>query len=262
MFFNWKIFLVLVFLLVVLPFGAWKLYRHIRPGYVPLPPRAEITLTIIPGWNLRDVAEYLVAEGVASSTGVVYAVTGEPANPKDPTGSAEGTLAPETVRFFKGVSVEQVVKTFHDLRVKQLTTEMQTEIVRRGITAPELLIMASIVEKEAKTGEDRKLIADILWRRVARDWALQVDSSVHYAIGKTGTVFTSDKERAVNSPWNTYKYKGLPPGPICMPSIEAIQAALYPEKNNYWYFLSGNDGKMYYAKTLDEHNVNRVKYLR
>lgn len=242
--------------------GGWKWYRRVHPVFIPLPPRVEITLTIIPGWDLRDVATYLVAQGVASSTRDVYAVTGEPAVSKDPTGSAEGALAPETVRFFKGVSVERVVKTFHDLRTKQLTAEMQAEIARRKITAPELLVMASIVEKEAKTEEDRKLVADILWRRVTLDWALQVDSSVHYAIDKTGTVFTSDKERAVSSPWNTYKYKGLPPGPICMPSIESIQAALYPEKNNYWYFLSGNDGKMHYAKTLGEHNANRVKYLR
>lgn len=257
-----KGFLLFIFLCVVAPFGAWKYYQRTHPVYRPLPPREEITLTIIPGWNLRDIADYLVAKGVASSTHDVYAVTGEPADPKDPTGNAEGALAPETVRFFKGVSIENVVKTFHDLRTKQLTAEMQTEVARRGITAPELLIMASIVEKEARTDEDRKLVADILWRRVGLGWALQVDSSVHYAVDKTGTVFTSDKERSVSSPWNTYKYRGLPPGPICMPSVESIQAALYPEKNKYWYFLSGNDGKMHYAQTLDEHNTNRVKYLK
>lgn len=254
-----KGFLTIIFLLVVVPFGAWKLYRQTRPIYAPILPREEITLTIIPGWDLRDIANYLVAQGVASSTEDVFAVTGVPGKDTD---SAEGSLAPETVRFFKGVSTAEVIKAFHDLRVKQLTAEMQAEIARRGITPNDLLVMASIVEKESRTDADRKLVADILWRRVARGWALQVDSSVHYAVDKSGTVFTSDFERAVDSPWNTYKYKDLPPGPICMPSIESVKATLYPEKNSYWYFLSGTDGTMHYAKTLEEHNLNRMKYLR
>jgi len=239
--------------------GIWKLYRYTHPVYAPLPPREEITLTIIPGWDLRDVAAYLVMRGVVSSTGDVYAVTGVPG--KD-INSAEGSLAPETIRFFKGAPVKEVIKAFYDVRVKQLTQETRAEMERRRITYLELLTMASIVEKETKRDEDRAKVADILWRRKMKNWALQVDSSVHYATGKNGDVFTTDRERAVDSPWNTYKYSGLPPGPICMPSIESIQAALYPEKNEYWYFLSGNDGQMRYAKTLEEHNLNRMKYLR
>lgn len=257
-----KRFLVIFAGLAVILLGAWRVYRHVHPVYVPLPPRPEITLTIIPGWNLRDIAQYLVAQGVASSTSDVYAVTGEPADPKDPTGSAEGALAPETIRFFKGVSIETVIKEFHDLRVQQLTSAMQAPIVKRGITPQQLLTMASIVEKEAKIDADRKLVADILWRRVKIGMPLQLDSTVSYAVNKIGTVFTTSAERAVDSPWNTYKYRGLPPSPICMPSLESITDALYPTPNQYWYFLSGSDGNMHYAKTLEEHNANRVKYLK
>lgn len=253
-----KRLLVAVLLFALALAGIWGWYRRARPAAAP-PPRAEIALTIIPGWDLRDIADYLVAQGVASSTGDVYAITGIPGKDID---SVEGSLAPETIRFYKGVSVEAVVKAFRDIRLKQITPGMREELDRRRITLLELLIMASIVEKETKHTEDRAKVADILWRRKDRGWALQVDSSVHYAIDKNGTVFTTDQERAVDSPWNTYKYPGLPPGPICTPSVESIQAALYPEKNEYWYFLSGTDGKMYYAKTLEEHNINRVKYLR
>lgn len=254
-----KRFLFAIFLLIVAPVVVWELYKYYRPTPKLLSPRAEMTLTIIPGWDLRDAAKYLVAQGVASTTVEVYAVTGSPGKDAD---SAEGSLAPETVRFFKGTSIGEVIKKFQDLRAKQITSEMRAEMAIKKITLAELLTMASIVEKEARHDSDRTRVADILWRRKQKNWALQVDSSVHYVIDKSGTVYTTGKERAVDSPWNTYKYPGLPPGPICMPSIESIKAALYPEKNAYWYFLSGTDGEMHYAKTLEEHTENRYKYLR
>jgi UPF0755 protein len=80
---------------------------------------------------------------------------------------------------------------------------------------------------------------------------------VHYAVDRTGDVFTTSKEREFESPWNTYKYPGLPLGPIANPGIESIKATLYPEKNNYWYFLAGKDGTIYYGRTLEEHNANK-----
>jgi UPF0755 protein len=122
--------------------------------------------------------------------------------------------------------------------------------------------MASLIEDEARTPEDRRLVSDILRRRLAKGWALQLDSTVHYAVDKTGTVFTTDRERDSLSLWNTYKYPGLPPGPISNPSLDSIDAALNPTKNDNWYFLSGTDGKMHYATTLEEHTANRYKYLR
>ncbi len=249
-------------LLIGLPIAGLWFIRHNRVARVPPKPREEIAITIIPGWTLRDVANNLVKLGIASSTLDVYKVTGKPADQNEPGTSAEGSLAPETVRFFKDVTVEEVIKTFHDLRVKQLTPELIAAIKVRNIKPEELLTMASIVEKEARTEADRKLVADILWRRVKVGMALQVDSTVHYAIDKTGDVYTTDKERSVDSSWNTYKHPGLPPGPICNPSLDSIEAALSPEPNGYWFFLSGTDGVMHYAKTLEEHTANRYKYLR
>ena len=116
-----------------------------------------------------------------------------------------------------------------------------------------------MVEEEVQHPEDKAKVADILWRRYKNNWALQLDSSVHYVVDKTGNVFTTGKERSVDSLWNTYKYPGLPLGPIANPGLESIKAALYPEKNSYWYFLTGKDGTVYYAKTLEEHNANKRK---
>lgn len=276
------IVLVIVIGLTAAMFVAYLWYRRAHPRYVPPPPRPEVTLTIIPGWNLRQVAEYLVAKGLASSTAQVYELTGEPAKlrssfysvfcatkhipawcvPDKPI-TLEGYLAPETIRVFADSLPKDVILKFADQRDQELflkNPDLARGLNIAGYNTHEVLTVASLIEKEVKHDADRFKVADILWRRLARGWALQVDSSVHYAIGRSGDPFTTAVERQVDSPWNTYKYPGLPPGPIANPGLESIKAALYPEKNDFWYFLSGRDGKIYYAKTLEEHNRNK-KYL-
>lgn len=278
---KYKFLLVPVVLAIFLFGGLFLFYQRSRPKRVVIPPRPEITLTIIPGWNLRQVADYLVLKGVATSTDAVFAITGKPAKqykkteavyfgPSDelleekPYGlSMEGYLATETVRVFADADLaEGVIDKFYFTRKKEITSDMMVAARAAGKTMHEIFTMASIVEKEAKHDKDRPIVADILWRRLQKNWALQVDSSVHYAVDRSGDVFTTSKERQFDSYWNTYKYPGLPPGPICMPSLESINAALYPEKNSYWYFLSDMEGDMHYARTLEEHNQNKYKYLR
>jgi UPF0755 protein len=287
-------------------YGVQRVYKHFHPAQLPPPPaREEVSITIIPGWNLRQVADYLVIKGLASSTDAVYALTGKPAldyrwlNTGRPYGaitsslamlknkpeyvSYEGYLAPETFRVFKDAPLEDILKKFlgqrddevggidldqelYDLnayigpKADKFGSYQTDQPASSYIYFHQALTMASIIEKETRHAEDRAIVSDILWRRWAAQMALQVDSSVHYAVDKTGDVFTTDKERSIDSFWNTYKYPGLPPGPICNPSVESIKAALNPEKNSYWYFLTGKDGVMHYAKTLDEHNRNK-KYL-
>jgi UPF0755 protein len=136
------------------------------------------------------------------------------------------------------------------------------ELTRQNKSFFDVLTMASILENEAKTVDDKKIVADILWRRLKRGMRLQVDSSVHYVSARTGDVFTTKQEREALSPWNTYKYEGLPLGPIGNPSLASIEAALYPTINSYWYFLSGSDGTIHYAKTFEEHRLNISKYVR
>lgn len=268
-----KITITFFILLFGLPLYGWWYVRHNRPHVTLPPPRPEITITIIPGWNLTDIANYLVKQEIADSTTEVYRVTGAPAVESAPAivvsstiltnkpknESLEGYLAPETYRIFKDATIVDVVEKLLNQRSKELGA---INFASSGHTLHEALTMASIVEEEARTPEDRRLVADILWRRYAKNWALQVDSSVHYAVHKSGTVFTTESDRKVSSLWNTYKYPGLPPSPICNPSSDAVEAALQPTRNDYWYFLSGSDGVMHYAKTLDEQTANRYKYLR
>lgn len=282
---NKKILIFSAVLILTVPLASFWYYKKNHPRYVPPALRPEITITIIPGWNLRQVAEYLVKQGLASTTEDVFAFTGKPAyDYRLPAGQAglvasplpqiedlkilkgkpklasyEGYLAPETYRVFADASILDVLKKLVEQREKEITAEMRSDIKKFDRSFHEIMIMASILEKEVQHPSDKAKVADVLWRRYDKNWALQVDSSVHYAVDKTGDVFTTDKERAVDSQWNTYKYPGLPLGPISNPGVDSILAAINPEKNNYWYFLTGKDGAVYYGKTLEEHNANKRK---
>ncbi len=276
--FNQKTIFTSIFICFIIFTGGFWYYKKIYPKYVPPPLKPELTITIIPGWNLRQVAEYLVKQGFASSSRDVYKITGKPAydyrpaalvlpkidelkilNDKPAHISLEGYLAPETYRIYQDSDIQEVIAKLVAQRDKQITDEMRNDAQKSGRSFFEILTMASILEKEVTAAGDKSLVADILWRRYDKNWALQVDSSVHYAINKTGTVFTTKQERDFVSPWNTYKYPGLPLGPIANPGLDSIKAALHPEKNAYWYFLTGKDGAVYYGKTLEEHNNNKAK---
>lgn len=245
---------------------------------------SERTITIIPGWDLRDVAEYLVSEGFVKDTEEVFYFTGEPAfyysfvwNTEGENRfttlaneiqslpdkiSYEGYLAPNTYRVYKNATVREIIVKLMLERNDELANFYPESLYSSGRTIHEILTMASILEREVKTSKDRKLISDLFWRRYDANWALQADSTVHYAVGKKGNVFTTKEDRDSLSTWNTYKYPGLPPGPICNPSLDAIMAAMYPEKNEYWYFLTTQDGEVKYGRNLEEHNSNIQKFLR
>ena len=105
------------------------------------------------------------------------------------------------------------------------------------------------------------MVSGILWKRLAVGMPLQVDATINYITNKNDAG-VAIKDTKINSPYNTYKYAGLPAGPISSPGMDSILAAIYPTKNDYWYWLSANGtGKTIFSKTLDQHNIARVKYL-
>ena len=119
--------------------------------------------------------------------------------------------------------------------------------------------MASIVEKEATSTNDRRIIAGILWKRISEDYPLQVDPPFFYTLGKDSSELTLS-DLASDSPYNLYTHKGLPPTPIDNPGLDAISATVSPIATNYMFYLSGQEGNMHYAKTLAEHLINKEKY--
>jgi len=120
--------------------------------------------------------------------------------------------------------------------------------------------MASVIEREVRSEEDRALVSDIFWKRVEAGRGLEADSTVNYITGHSKPSVSYEETR-IDHPWNTYKYRGLPPGPIGNPSLSSLIAAIRPKANPYWYFLTDPQGKVYYGRTLEEHSANR-KYLR
>ena len=129
-----------------------------------------------------------------------------------------------------------------------------------GHSLSDIVIMASLVEKEARTDVNRRIVAGVLWNRLALGMPLQVDAVFGYIFDRD-TYSPSFEDLKVDSPYNTYTHKGLPPGPISNPGLESIYAALYPTKTNYLYYLTGKDTLMHYARTYAEHVANQTKYL-
>jgi len=171
----------------------------------------------------------------------------------------EGYLFPETYLFPEGASARLVHDTMRG-EFNAHIEEVAEEIAASGRSLDDIVIMASLLEKEARLFETRRTVAGILWKRLDMNIPLQVDAVFGYIFGTTTFSPTFDQLR-IDSPYNTYTNLGLPPGPIANPGLESLLAAVNPEPSPYLYYLTGADGTMHYAKTFDEHVANR-KYLR
>ncbi len=174
--------------------------------------------------------------------------------------SKEGYLFPDTYLFAPNVKPSEAIDTLQNNFLKKMET-VNAEIKAFKKSQKDIVIMASIVEAEGRTAETRKIIAGILWKRLSIGMPLQVDAPFQYIIGKNTFQLTLD-DLKYDSPYNTYKYKGLPPGAIGNPGLDAILATVTPTKTAYFYYLSDVRGGMHYAKTFEEHVLNKEKYLR
>ncbi len=172
----------------------------------------------------------------------------------------EGYLFPDTYFFEANVTPEQVVSEMRanfDRRTARISSAPWS---LGGRTFRDVIAMSSLVEDEAATSTDRRIVAGILWKRLDIGMALQVDAPFFYLFGKSSAQLTLS-DLATTSPYNLYKNRGLPPTPINNPGLEAITDTMNPLKTDYLYFMSGRDGTMHYAATLEQHNANKAKYL-
>jgi UPF0755 protein len=174
-------------------------------------------------------------------------------------GGYEGYLFPDTYFFLPGESPESVIRTMRDAFDRKVAPFAE-KISASGRSLSDIVIMASILEEEARLPETRRMVAGILWKRISIGMALQVDAAFAYIHQTPGYAPTGD-DLDIDSPYNTYKNRGLPPTAISNPGIGAIEAALEPAASPYLFYLTGADGNMYYAKTLQEHIANR-KHLK
>lgn len=181
--------------------------------------------------------------------------------PSLPSASLEGFLFPDTYDFSLNANSATVARKMLVNFGARLTPALRGEIKRQGKTIWQIITVASLIEKEVRGAKDKKIVSGILWKRLKSEMPLQVDSTLAYAAGRKIVKF-STKEINIDSPYNTYKRRGLPPGPIDNPGLESILAAIYPQKSAYWYYLSTPAGKTIFSKNLREHNIAKAKYLR
>ena len=175
-------------------------------------------------------------------------------------GPYEGYLFPDTYHIAPDATAEDVVRLMRE-NFAAKTAGLKSAIEVSGNSFSDIVIMASILEREARSLAEKKMVAGILWNRIARGMPLQVDAVFGYIYGRD-TFSPSLEDLAIDSPYNTYKNKGLPPGPISNPGLASLEAAAAPTKSNYLYYLTGSDGKMYYATTFTGHKANRTAYLK
>lgn len=232
-------------------------------------------ITIIEGWNLRDIGRYLEEKGIVQSKEFLE-LAGSPSQislseiwedegfdflaPKLKNIGLEGYLFPDTYEILPGESIVEIIKKMLANFGKKLNQDLREKIVSQGKSIFEIVTMASLLEKEVKTPEDKEIVSGILWKRLENDIFLQVDATITYITGKKTTKI-SKEETQIDSPYNAYKYKGLPLGPISNPGLESIEAAIYPQDSEYWYYLSTPEGETIFSRTLEEHNEAKAEYL-
>ncbi len=173
----------------------------------------------------------------------------------------EGFLFPDTYKFTLDATTDSIVEKMLNNFDKKLTGQMREDIKKTNMNIYEVITTASIIEKEVPNLEDQKVVAGIFYKRWNSDMLLQSCATLQYIL-KTNKKIFSQADTQIASPYNTYLHKGLPPGPICNPGISAIEAAIYPTKTDYLFFLSAKDGKTIFAKTYEEQLANQEKYLK
>ena len=215
-------------------------------------------------WQLKDFFDLL---GINESQVISFSVFSK----IPPTVSLEGFLFPDSYHLPQGLDEKELIsifisnfvsKIYHDLG-QAIETNLFLEINSQRRSFYDILIMASLLEKEVQQDEEKQIVADILWRRLDTDFPLQVDVTICYAKFQSFKKCVLSRELfEIDSLYNTYLYKGLPPTPINNPGIESMKAALNPMANNYWYYLTDRQtGNTIFSETYDEHLDARAKYF-
>lgn len=228
------------------PSSVFSIASRLARGDYDLEP---IKVTIPEGANVFEITK-LLSQSLADFDDKKFLELAE---------SKEGYLFPDTYFFYPGAEPELVIQTMENNFTLNMA-KISTTTVLSGISLNDILTMASLLEEEAPNTEDRQIIAGILWRRIEIGMPLQVDAVFPYIIGKNSFNLTR-ADLQTDSPYNTYKYKGLPPGPITNPGLDSIYAAVTPRKSTYLYYLSDLEGNFHYCSTYTCHVANKAKYL-
>jgi len=226
------------------------------------PSKSEAILTIQEGLRIKDIDKKLTESELIEAGAFIQAT--ENFNgyeyyyflPEETP--IEGYLFPDTYFLNAGdfKPDEVIYKALDNFEVK--IQDVIQQIANSGRSFEDIIKMASIIEKEVISQEDKSTVSGILWKRIDSGWRLDADATLLYT-KDNNKITTADLE--ADSPYNSRKVQGLPPTPICNPSLSSIQAAISPTSSNYWFYLSTPEGKTIFATSNEEHNTNKAKYL-
>lgn len=266
---NKKLKSIIVFVIAVAVVLAIFLVGG-KSGVFKEEPTTELTeiptakITFIEGHTLVDYFKQLDENGVASFESLMsaaksynfldYSIFSEIEADENRYYKLEGYLFPDTYDFYIGEAPESVIGRFLSNSDSKFTAEMKQRASELGYSVDEIITIASIIQAESATDDEAKRIAGILYNRIEADMLLQMDSTYDY-VNNDIKPYDSDGEK-YKEYYNTYNFKGLPVGPICNPGVNAINAALYPEETDYYYFCHDKEGNTYYAKNYNEHLRN------
>lgn len=214
----------------------------------------DVWITIPEGWRNEEIALKLAKEfNIPEKEFLKYA--------------KEGYMFPDTYLMPKDATAEKVANIMLDNFNKKITQETYEKARLSGLSKEDLIIIASLVEREAKFDSDRPLVVSVIINRLRIGMKLDIDATIQYALGyqtKEKNWWKKEltgEDLEVESPYNTYKNPGLPPTPICNPGLSVISSVVEAPKTNYIYYLSDKSGKIHFAETIEEHKVNIQKYL-
>jgi UPF0755 protein len=224
-------------------------------------------VTIVEGLTLEETAAHLAEQGFGDEPVFLEEMlTADRISELDPEASSlEGYLFPDTYSFAKGTSEDEIVSALVSTFLRLFERDVRPALLPEDERTPrQIVILASIVEKEARLDEERPTIAGVYANRLRRGIALYADPTIVYALKQQGRWDGNIRrpDLKLDSPYNTYLYPGLPPGPIASPGLASLVAAAQPAEIPYLYFVSRNDGSHVFASTLAEHNRNVNKWQK
>lgn len=227
--------------------------------------QGEVEMTLLEGWTAEQMGEAL-SPNFSFSMEDYVAVTEAPTNftqdwldEARSLGTLQGFLFPDTYRFFVDASASDVIAAQLDTFDQRFTQQMHTDLAASGRSLYDAVILASIVQKEANTPEDMKLVAGVFLKRLAANMPLQSDVTIEYITQKQG-VRPTYSDLDLESAYNTYRNTGLPPTPISNPGLDALTAVVYPVESDYWYFIATPEGEVLYSETYEQHLQYKNQY--
>ena len=216
--------------------------------------RIDKWVTIVEGLRREEAAQILADEfGISKSEFL--------------KGAVEGKLFPDTYLIPVETNVQKILSIFKSNFDSKFDQKMRDNANNNGLSEKEVLVLASIVERESRNAEERPIIAGILIKRWKEGISLGADATVQYALGYSSEEKTwwrktlTDQDLKVQSPYNTRTNLDLPPGPICSPGLNSIQAVINPKESTYYFYLHGADGEIHYSETFEKHQQNIVEFL-